>query len=54
MKCLMNCIFMYYIPVDGFTCMISKERPPIGKTCPYENKTVTELNMEANYDGDVE
>ena len=53
MKCLMNCIFLYYIPVDGFTCMISKKRPSIGKTCPYENMTVTELNMEANYDGDV-
>ena len=54
MKCLMNCIFMYYINVDGFTCMISKKTPPIGKTCPYENKTVTELNMEANYGDDVE
>ena len=52
MKCLMNCIFMYYINVDGFTCMISKKNPPWGKTCPYENRTVTELNMEWNYTGD--
>lgn len=54
MKCLNNCIFMYYVMFGGFICAVSKKNPPWGKTCPYENKTVTELNMEANYDGDVE
>lgn len=52
MKCLNNCIFMYYIASEGFICTIAKKNPPWGKTCPYENKTVTELNMEANYSGE--
>lgn len=57
MKCLKNCIFMlcsnvkYNLPCR---CFISGKSVNRGKTCPYENKTVTELNMEANYDGDVE
>ena len=49
MKCLNNCIFMYYVTFGGFICLISKKNPPWGKTCPYENKTITELNIEANY-----
>ena len=35
-------------------CFISKKSVNYGETCPYENKTVTELKIEANYDGDVE
>lgn len=53
MKCLANCIFMYYVMFGGFICAVSKKNPPWGKTCPYENKTITELNIEANYDGDI-
>jgi len=30
-------------------CFISKKDVKLGETCPYENKTVTELNMMANY-----
>ena len=30
-------------------CFISKKAVTLGETCPFENKTVTELNMEANY-----
>ena len=33
-------------------CVISKKRVNYGETCPYENMTITELNMEANYKGD--
>lgn len=57
MKCLKNCIFMMCSqvrPVLPYRCFISKKDVKLGETCPYENKTVTELNMEANYDGDVE
>ena len=35
-------------------CFISKKAVTLGETCPFENKTVTELNIEANYKGDVE
>ena len=49
MKCLKNCIFMWYIPMGGFICAITKETVNYGCTCPYENKTVTELNMEHDY-----
>lgn len=35
-------------------CFISKKKVNFGETCPYENKTVTMLNMEANYTGDFE
>lgn len=50
MKCLKDCIFMSYVkPFDRFVCLISKEPVTFGETCLYENKTVTELNMEANY-----
>ena len=48
MKCLKNCIFMYNIQGE-FTCLISKKPVKFGETCPYENKTVTELNMEHDY-----
>lgn len=41
-------------PDLSYRCFISKRDVKLGETCPYENKTVTELNMEANYDGDVE
>ena len=57
MKCLENCIFMMcsqFRPDLSCKCFISKKYVKLGETCPYENKTVTELNMEANYDGDVE
>ena len=30
-------------------CFISKKDVKLGETCPYENKTVTELNMWADY-----
>ena len=30
-------------------CFISKKPVWYASTCEYENKTVTELNMEANY-----
>ena len=33
-------------------CFISKKPVKLGETCIYENRTVTELNMEANYNGD--
>ena len=52
MKCFKNCIFMlcsqsrYDLPCR---CFISKEKVNYGETCPYENRTVTELNMDANY-----
>lgn len=48
MKCLRNCIFMYHV-AGRLTCLISKGRVNYGCTCPYENMTVTELNMEADY-----
>ena len=35
-------------------CFISKKPINYGETCPYEDRTVTMLNMEANYQGDVE
>ena len=52
MKCLDNCIFMRcsaIAPELPCRCIISLERVNLGETCPYENMTVTELNMEANY-----
>lgn len=54
MKCLKNCIFMrcsHIVPELPCRCIISKKQVNLGETCPYENKTVTELNMIANYDG---
>jgi hypothetical protein len=30
-------------------CLISKKAVKLGETCPYENRTVTELNMEADF-----
>ena len=30
-------------------CVISKTPVILGETCPYENRTVTEINMEAEY-----
>lgn len=46
---------MYFCkPYDVFICMISKRKVHFGETCPYENKTVTELNIEVNYKGDME
>ena len=57
MKCLKNCIFMRCSQIREdlpCKCFISKKSVNYGETCPYENKTVTELNMEANYKGDVE
>ena len=32
-------------------CFISGKSVNRGETCPYENKTITELNIEANYKG---
>ena len=32
-------------------CFISKKSVKFGETCPFENETVTTLNMEANYKG---
>ena len=32
-------------PELSYRCLISKETVKLGETCPYENKTVTELNM---------
>ena len=52
MKCLKNCIFMYNIQGE-FTCLISKKPVKFGETCPYENKTVTELNIDANYEKEL-
>ena len=55
MKCLKNCIFMRCSQIREelpCRCFISKKSVNYGETCPYENKTVTELNMEANYNGD--
>lgn len=52
MKCLKNCIFMLCSQVRpdlSCKCFISKKDVKLGETCPYENKTVTELNMMANY-----
>jgi len=52
MKCLKNCIFMLYSQIyDDIPCRcyISMEPVSIGETCKYENKTITELNMEAHY-----
>ena len=34
--------------------IISKKSVKFGETCPFENETVTTLNVEANYKGDVE
>ena len=34
-------------------CIISKKQVNYGETCPYENMTVTELNMKANYENKV-
>ena len=55
MKCLKNCIFMlisaeHEIPRG---CIISKKQVNYGETCPFENMTVTELNMKANYENKV-
>lgn len=36
-------------PDLSYRCFISKRGVKLGETCPYENKTVTELNMWANY-----
>ena len=52
MKCLKNCIFMLCSqsnPDLPCRCVISKNPVIFGETCRYENKTVTELNIEANY-----
>ena len=52
MKCLKNCIFMLCSPSNPdlpCRCVISKKPVIFGETCKYENKTVTELNMEADY-----
>ena len=57
MKCLKNCIFMICSQIRDdlpCKCFISHKTVKIGETCPYENRTVTELNIEANYQGDVE
>ena len=36
-------------------CFISKKTVKLGETCPFENKTVTMLNIEENYKrGNVE
>ena len=32
-------------------CFISKKTVKLGETCPFENKTVTMLNIEENYKG---
>ena len=57
MKCLKNCIFMMCTQINNdfpCRCFISKKPVKYGETCKYENQTVTELNMEANYNGDEE
>ena len=41
----------HIVPELHCRCIISKKQVNLGETCPYENKTVTELNMIANYDG---
>ena len=51
MKCLKKCIFMRCSEIRKDLpchCVISNKAVNLGETCPYENKTVTELNMEAN------
>ena len=52
MKCLKNCIFMICSLNNSelpCICIISKKQVNYGETCLYENMTVTELNMKANY-----
>ena len=52
MKCLKNCIFMLCSqtnPELSCRCFISKKTVTFGETCIYENKTITELNIESNY-----
>ena len=34
-------------------CIISKKQVNYGETCPFENMTVTELNMKANYENEL-
>lgn len=56
MKCLKNCIFMRCSQINSelpCRCIISKKQVNFGETCPYENKTVTELNMDANYEKEL-
>ncbi len=56
MKCFKNCIFIlcsqvrYDLPCR---CVISKKSVNFGEICPYEDRTVTELNVEANYKKEV-
>ena len=57
MKCLKNCIFMQCSEIRTDLpchCFISKKEVNLGKTCPYENMTITELNIETNYKSDME
>ena len=52
MKCLKNCIFMRCSEIRKDLpchCFISTKAVNLGETCPFENMTVTELNMKANY-----
>ena len=54
MKCLKNCIFMMCSEINNdlhCRCFISKKTVKLGETCPFENKTVTMLNVEENYKG---
>ena len=52
MKCSRNCIFIMRSqirPELSYKCLISRKIVKFDETCPYGNKTVTELNMWADY-----
>jgi len=36
-------------PELAYWCLISKETVKLGETCPFENETVTTLNIKANF-----